>query len=288
MPTYAKRSGIQLALPFEERRILNQGRFKVQWYPPYLLQPKLDGDRCRMIVRDGRCLLLSSTEDIIPAVPHINEQGLHLPDGEYDGELYVHGLQHNEIHSIVSREVNIHSSYSKMELHLFDLVDSAPQAQRLAELKLRVKNRFPNIKLVPTSIATSLEQVYSCYDQFISEGYEGFIIRHLDSPYMRRRSPYMMKFKPKKSDTYEIIGLEEAISEDGTPKRMLGAFICIDDMETKFKVGAGKLTHLERKLFWEAHLDGDSVIGDLLEVEYQTMSDKEKVPLFARAVKVLF
>jgi ATP-dependent DNA ligase len=281
------RTGIQLALPFEERRILNQGRFKAHWTPPYLIQPKLNGERCRMIVQDGRCFLLSSSESIIPTLPHINEQGLTLLDGEYDGELYVHGMQHNEIHSIVSRETTIHPDYSKMELHLFDLVIQAPQFQRLQELNIRLSSSLPNIKLVPTFVSKSLPELYEKYDNFISNGYEGFIVRHINSPYLRRRSPYMMKFKPKQTDEYLILDLEEAISENGTPKGILGAFVCQDDMKTIFKVGAGKLDHLQRRHIWQDYIETSYPVGLFLEVEYQTKSDKEKVPLFARAVKIL-
>jgi ATP-dependent DNA ligase len=284
----AIRSGIQLALPFEERRILNQGRFQAHWSPPYLLQPKLNGERCRMLVENGRCLLLSSSEDIIPAVPHINDQGTHLLDGEYDGELYVHGWTWAEIHGVVSREVNMHPRSHEMQLHLFDIIIDLPQVMRLHELKIRLSNNTPHIKYVPSRIATSLTQVYSIYDEFISEGFEGFIIRHMDAPYMRRRSPFMMKFKPKQLDHYKIIGLEEAISEDGTPKGMLGVFQCIDDMGTKFKVGAGKLTHFERLEIWQDYIKSPCILpGNVLQVEYQTKSDKEHVPLFARAVKLI-
>jgi len=285
----ATRSGIQLALPFEERRILNQGRFTAQWTPPYLVQPKLNGERCRMLVENGRCLLLSSSEDIIPAVPHINEQGLLLPNGEYDGELYVHGWTWAEIHSVVSREANIHHRSDMMELHLFDIVEDAPQYTRIGNLCGILNNHnVPHIKRVPTALAESLTQLYTLYDQYIDEGYEGFIVRHMDAPYMRRRSPFMLKFKPKQLDHYKIVALHEAISEDGTPKGMLGAFECIDDMGTHFKVGAGKLSHIDRRVMWEVHMDTPNHYqNQFLEVEYQTKSDKEKVPLFARAVKLI-
>ena len=74
------RKGIQLAVPFEERRILNQGRFQTRWTPPYLVQPKLNGERCRLLRQDRTCLILSSTEELILSVPHIQEFALkYLP-----------------------------------------------------------------------------------------------------------------------------------------------------------------------------------------------------------------
>ena len=282
------RTGIQLAVPFSESRLLNNGRYGTKWTPPYILQPKLNGERCRMIVTGGRCLLLSSTEEIISSVPHINEQGKVFPDGEYDGELYVHGMTFSEIHSIVSRTSTMHPQYMKMELHLFDLMNNSPQYERLLklrELRLRLGNC---IKLVRLEIAQTPSQIMNLYDSFIKEGYEGFIIRQIDSPYVRKRSSLMMKFKPKETDTYIILDLFEAISESGQPLGMVGKFFCMDDMKTPFKVGAGKLSHMERKLLWEKYLDSPySIVGHLLEVEYQTMSDKNHVPLFSRAVRII-
>jgi hypothetical protein len=94
----------------------------------------------------------------------------------------------------------------------------------------------------------------------------------------------MMKFKPKKTDHYLITGLEEAHTETGFPKSMVGAFVCIDDMGTTFKVGAGKLNHAERKIHWNNRKE---LVGKMLQVEYQTLSDKNKVPHFSRAVEVI-
>ena len=142
--------------------------------------------------------------------------------------------------------------------------------------------------MVKSEVAHTLEDVYQLYDHFIGEGYEGFIIRELGAPYERKRSGAMMKFKPKATDTYKIISVYEAISEDGTPKGMVGGFNCIDDMGVQFSVGAGKLTHLERKDLWEEWLDIPNIFASSwLEVEYQTLSDKNKVPLFSRAIRII-
>jgi len=285
----AIRSGIQLAEPFEERRILNQGRFKTTWSQPWIVQPKLNGERCRLIKEGSRCLLLSSSEDIIPAVPHINQAGLCLPDGEYDGELYVHGLNWSEIHSIVSRETNIHSDSAKMELHLFDLIDNSPQWFRLQNLG-KILQSIPDgpLKHVKCRVADSLPKLYTLYEEYIEMGYEGFIVREMNSFYTRRRTGAMMKFKPKKTDHYMISKVIEAISEDGKPLGMIGAFECVDDMGTYFKVGAGKLYHDIRRQIWNDIVEKlYTPIGEYLEVEYQTTSDAKGVPLFSRAVRIV-
>ena len=287
-----KRKGIQLAMPFEERRLLNQGRFHTRWTPPYLVQPKLNGERCRVIREEGICLLLSSTEELILSVPHIQQFALsHLPCGEWDGELYVHGKTWAEIHGVVSRTVDLHPNYGEMELHLFDWPSrQEPQLMRSVELR-KLFSSLPKggpLRMVKSEVAHTLEEVYQLYDRFIGEGYEGFIIREITSPYERKRSGAMMKFKPKQTDHYEIVSVYEAISEDGTPKSMVGGFNCIDDMRTEFSVGAGKLSHDKRASIWNQWQETPHyLVGSLLEVEYQTLSDKNKVPLFSRAVRII-
>lgn len=286
----AIRTGIQLAVPFSLSRLNNEGRYPLKWHPPYIVQPKLNGERCRCIVENGRCLLLSSSEDIIPAVPHINSQALKfLPNGEYDGELYTHGLTWSEIHSVVSREINLHPNYERLNYHIFDIIMSGSQADRTRRLQ---SISFPidsPILQVETSIAYSYSELLSLYDQYIDLGYEGFIIRHIDSPYEKKRVSSMMKFKPKATDTYTLLSIYEAISEDGVLLGMVGGFVCCDSEMTQFSVGAGKLTHPERKRIWSNYLQDSSYIipGRLLEIEYQTMSDKKKVPLFSRAIRII-
>lgn len=287
MSTYRKRSGIQLAYPFSEDRLFNKGRYHFHWSPPYLIQPKLNGERARLIVGEGRSLLLSSTDEIIPSVPHINASALSLPYGEYDGELYTHGMSWSEIHSIVGRTINLHPDYEKMELHLFDKIEPTSQAERLFNLGQAFLHPQPYIKEVPTRLSHTMEEITTLYNQYISYGYEGFILRALDAPYTTKRAAWMMKFKPKQRDIYPIHSLHEAIAEDGTPKGMLGAFECKDDMGTLFKVGAGHLTHKERKELWEQYLDKSLPRGAKLEIEFQTLSDKAKVPLFSRALRIL-
>jgi len=286
MSIHPKRTGIMLAMPFEERRLMNQGRFDKKWSPPYILQPKLDGERCRALKEGERVLLLSSTEEIITSVPHIQEALLLLPDGEYDGELYRHEWTFNQIHSVVSRERNMHSDYEEIKFHIFDIVTPETQMHRLKHLIDLSGVCGPLEKVLPR-IATNLDQIYDLYSEFIDDGYEGFIIRDCDGLYERKRSGHMMKFKPKGQDYYLITGLYEAISQEGQPKGMVGGFNLVDDMGTTFNAGAGKLDHEMRKIIWNMYLDSPGYyIGKYLLTEYQTLNEY-KVPRHGRAVKVV-
>ena len=264
-----KRVGCQLCYPFEEKRL-------AKWLPPYFVQPKLDGERCRAIVTGSRVLLLSSTEEIITSVPHLNAHLANLPDGEYDGELYVHGWTFEEIHSVVSRSVNLHNEYYEMEFHVFDLVTPEPFMSRLIDLmSLNVENA-PNVVKVETLMTHDFEDLMKARERFVAEGYEGIIIRHSDFPYERKRSTGTMKFKPKRRDAYEIIGSIEERDKFGNPKGTLGALVCRGDDGTEFRVGSG-FSAAQRESFWN---NLDELVGRFLMVEYQALTPGRGCPRF--------
>ncbi len=283
---YQKRTGIQLAVPFSERRLNNDGRFRTRWTAPYLLQAKLNGERCRAIVENGRCILVSSTDNMISSIPHINMAMRDMPEGEYDGELYTHGLTFSEIQSIISTVNTIHPEAEKLHYTIFDVVNSDYQMARAYYLYNTLELDSPFIHKVHGKIVRTMSEIMDEYDRLIAEGYEGFILRELSAHYLRRRSGLMMKFKPKETDDYLIHSVNEATSIDGVRLGMVGSFTCIDGEGTTFKVGAGKLTHLQRKDIWTAYMDEGFPKGTRLQIEYQTMSDAKKVPHFSRALKI--
>lgn len=264
----SKRTGIMLCYPFEERRLLEA---KFLWTWPVIVQPKLDGERCRVLKKSGNeCKLLSSEGHEILCLPHLSDAVGALPHGEYDGELYCHGMSLQQIHSIVSRTKNIHPEAEKIQLHLFDIITPEPQFIRIEKLQRLDNFNKTFIKIVDTNLCVStMESLYDEYRNTLSRGYEGIVIRERLRPYIRKRSRFVMKFKPKKSDIYTIIGINEAISQYGTPKGQIGAFVCTDPEGNQFSVSAGNLTHQERRDLWKSR---EELIGKKLLVEYQTLT----------------
>ena len=274
-----KRAGIQLCYPFEEKRL-------GKWEPPYIIQPKLDGERCRALISGDNILLVSSEMNVISSVPHINAaiRDLNLPVGtELDGELYVHGWSFEEIHSVVSRTVTFHPRFEEMQLHIFDYIPPAEQpiVQGQRVMNLEELNLSHSLQRVPYHCAKTLEEIMKWFNHFLDESYEGIIIRNAFYLYERKRSTGIMKFKPKKLDHYQITACLEAIDLSGNPKNTLGAFQCIGSDGTLFKVGAGTLTHEERDLIWRAR---DQYVGMVCEVQYQNITPNG-VPRFGLCFK---
>jgi len=276
----AERSGIMLCHPMEEKRYNKWNCDMV------ITQPKLDGERCRVIQEGPKVKLLSSSCEEIVSVPHINEYFENLiEDGyvipELDGELYIHGEDFESIHSIVSRTVNLHPEFYHAQFHVFDVaIENCGQFSRLIKLN-NLLNDIPGfgqsyspIQKVPVEVANSFDEIYDNYNAFLSDGYEGIIIRHPAAYYLRKRSPYIMKFKPKKDDFYLVLGVQEEISKDGQPKGRVGAFVCEGSTGDTFTCGSG-LTAEDRERYWGADLT-----GWLIHVQYQNITPGKGVPRF--------
>jgi ATP-dependent DNA ligase len=272
-----RREGIMLCYPYEEKRLL-------KWSTPWIIQPKLDGVRCRAIFDEaGEVQLLSSEQNEIVSVPHINRhlQEMNLPSGtELDGELYTHGLSFEEIVSRTSRSTNLHKQYQDIEYHIFDIVSDDPQYKRLSLLSELAYQHFHNpfIKFVHCAKLHTKDDVMEWFDKYIKEGYEGFVMRNNWSPYLRKRSVWLMKFKPKKSDYYVIAGSVEEVSIQGQPKNRLGALVLHSPDQWKpglFNVGTG-FTDEQREQLWKHR---EELVGEICEVKYQHLTDKQ-VPRF--------
>lgn len=286
----AKRTGIQLCYPFEERRLTEP---KFGWHAPYIVQPKLDGIRARSM--DAYIWKLqSSTAIYLPSVPHIEEAIKQFNEvtgnqGLLDGELYTHGMTFSEIESIACRSVNLHDDYYSLEYHVFDLILPLPDIKRqiLLDTLFETYNRKVShspIKRVKTMFAYSVHELYEHTVPYITDGYEGFIVRNHKAIYVEKRSNQIMKFKPKKNDIYQIIDVLPAISQTGETLDMVGTFVCKAAEEQQFNVGAGKLTHAQRRAILS---NKDSVIGKWLNVRYQALTDANKVPRFGIATQII-
>jgi ATP-dependent DNA ligase len=243
--------------------------------------------------------LLSSECNLILSVPHIEEAMKHYPPNEYDGELYVHGMDFEDVHSIVGRTTNIHIEFWKMEYHIFDIINEEPQAVRTLELQ-RLGDYGP-IKTVPYHAVENFEGVMNVYNDFLADGYEGMIVRNSGAGYVRKRSTMMLKFKPKKDDYYVIKGYSVQIDKNKEIKPgILGKLICAGSESLDipsigeyspykpmpdgyFGVGSG-FTKEQRETYWATK---ELLVNQLCHVQYQNITSGKGVPRFPIFMEVL-
>ena len=275
MNTYQQWRGCMKCYPFEEKRL-------AKWSPPYIIQPKYDGIRCRAVRVNDVYILLSSEENVIFSVPHINiALDILQTTAELDGELYCHDMSFEQILSITSRSTNLHPDHFLMEFHVFDVVNKLPQVERLAIIE-GFKDKHESIKVAPFYVAHTLDGVKTVYDTFIKEGYEGIIIRHFLNRYETKRSTMVMKYKPKKADTYNIVGWREEVSVNGDPKGRIGSLIMSSQTGDEFGVSAG-LDGLQKDHLWSIR---DQLAGKQAVIHYQHLTDR-KIPKGTFNVEVL-
>ena len=278
MSNWQRWKNIMKCYPFEEKRL-------AKWSPPYIVQPKYDGVRCRAVpssLQAGDYLLLSSEENVIFSVPHILEELKRLRlNAELDGELYCHGKTFEEIVSITSRTVNLHPNLLDIKLVVFDIVNREPQMKRTLIIE-NLKRLSPFIQVAPFWLCESLEEIIKVYNNLIKDGYEGIIVRHFEAPYETKRSTWVMKFKPKKEDIYKIVTAVEEVSIEGNLKNTLGALVCESGDGNLFNVGTG-FTDEQRQQMWEIR---GILPGMYAKVKYQHITSGREVPRFPVFVEI--
>jgi len=242
-----------------------ENKHKVKF--PCLTQPKLDGLRMVAILKDGKVKLYSRTRKEFKTLPHIVKeleikfQG--FGDLILDGEAYCDEYKEdfNEIISLIKRD-EIHPEHYKIHYHIYDIPShTGITSERQRYLDFLFEGReFQYLKRVQTEVVNSEEEIEDKLNLFLSQGYEGVMVR-TEGKYENKRSKSLLKYKVFQDDEFEIIGVKE-----GTGKLMghAGSFVCKTKDGVVFNAKLkGKLDNL--KEYFE---NIDKYIGKMLTVRY--------------------
>ena len=230
---------------------------RVDWSQPVYIQPKLDGVRCiikRVSDFPGQEHLASysvkaysRTGKEFKNVRHITNAldgfFFHNPDTVLDGELYNHKLK-NDFEKIISlvrkqkpTDTDRLDAQHLVQFHCYDYIDDKYDSYDTRRDQLICSNIYDaQIKYVHAKKVTSYEQARELHATYLSEGYEGSIIR-LDGVYKHGRSYDLMKFKDFGDTEATIIGYEIG---KGKRTGTLGKFIMLDDEGVRFGCPPGK------------------------------------------------
>ena len=243
-----------------------ENKHKVKF--PCLTQPKLDGIRNILILQDNKAKMYSRTRKEIITLPHIIkevEEYFKEFSGTiiFDGELYNQELKEdfNEIISLIKRD-EIHPEHTKIQYHIYDIAShTGTTSERQRYLDFLFEGReFQYLKRVQTEVVNSEEEIEDKLNLFLSQGYEGVMVR-TEGKYENKRSKSLLKYKVFQDDEFEIIGVKE-----GTGKLMghAGSFVCKTKDGVVFNAKLkGKLDNL--KEYFE---NIDKYIGKMLTVRY--------------------
>lgn len=250
---------------------------------PCIIQPKLDGIRCLAIdgVAYSRKMKPIPNKYVQQVFKELNLHGL-------DGELMIHG-DFNKVQSAIMSEDGEPEFY----LAVYDYWDSdLPYSKRcdLFTTKVLEINRPLFVKRVISSTVDNAEEAEYQVERFVSQGYEGGILRSLNGKYKQGRSTfkegYLLKLKTFHDDEATVIGFEEKLTntnakevdergyskrsskkEGLVPANTLGSLLVMWN-NVEFKIGSG-FTDEQRKDIWD---NQDKYLGKLVTFKYQELS----------------
>ena len=258
------------------------------------LEVKLDGVRVLAVVggksvnlfsRNGKPFenfpqIAATLEPILKALPSVQLGGRgYVFDGEIVGESFQQLMRQAHRKSDAKTD--------GMVYHVFDVVPlpefregrwAKDQATRLEILeKFREKlDTTDCIRIMPgMNVDLDTAEGHDIMRRFaeasVKQGYEGIMIKSLDTPYECKRTSSWMKWKPTITVDLSIIGFEEGT---GRNAGRLGAIICegIDNGKTiKVNVGSG-FSDSDRDSYYQSR---DTLLSQIVEVEADAVTQNQ-------------
>lgn len=185
---------------------------------PCYVQPKLDGLRNLasshgLFSRAGKQVkCLQHIENALqPIFKHVKDKYGH--DIVFDGELYCHDLEFQNIISGIKRdEANEHTP--KIEYHIYDCIvkDKLHFTNRQRVILLNELRDMLNapLVLVSTSIIHDNSKITEVHEKMVKLGYEGIMLRNIEGVYQPDKRSYdLQKVKSFDDAEFKIVALNE-------------------------------------------------------------------------------
>ncbi len=204
--------------------------FKIAF--PAFVQRKYDGIRCLAYMKDGKVVLESRTGEPFEKFDLLRTQietlfskmSAEMRNGFYwDGELYTNDIPFNEISGLVrmtvkhAKPADIEKS-NKIHYYIYDCININNIEMNCKERYAFMDNYFKGFKKgelqmihrVETEIAEQPADVKSKHDSYVTQGYEGIMIRDMSGAYeVDKRSKYLQKYKEFNENEFKIVGFHE-------------------------------------------------------------------------------
>lgn len=234
---------------------------------PCYVQPKLDGMRCLSFSEKGMTKKVSRKGEPITTLEHIQIGSVDYP---IDGELYAHGLSFQENMKLIKKYREGESE--QVKYHVYDLVSDFPFPERYLKLYDLVQG-LDHIELVHCQRIHSEEELIIAHQGYLSQGYEGTMIRHSEEGYqVNKRSSQLLKYKDFLDEIYTVV---DVIPSESRPEQ--GVVVCeilapTTDGKTlvqHFKCGM-KFPHAERE---EILTNASKYIGQKAEIRFFEFTD---------------
>jgi DNA ligase-1 len=257
---------------------------------PVRVEAKLDGLRCIAVKSRGEVTMFTRSGTLLETMPKIKAAIEALPYDNFvlDGEAM--GDDWNESASVLMSS-KTKKDDSNIKYHVFDYVPlEAWQSQkselhyrgRLLDLQLTIGDPTGKpFKYVKSTVANNETELRDFYNECLTEGYEGVMIKDMQATYQWKRSDAILKMKPVATEEGVIVGWHEA-NEKTKRAGQFGGFHVLTKNGVVTKVGGGYTDALKKQIQSEGP---DNYIGRVAEVEHQppfTNDGKLRFPVFSR------
>ncbi len=257
---------------------------------PVRVEAKLDGLRLIAVKDRGEVSLFTRSGTPIETLPRIVQAIKDLKEDNIvlDGE--VMGEDWNESASVVMSSKSKKDD-STMRYHVFDLVDlTAWQTQvskthyraRLLDLQLTIGDTVGTpFRYVKSTMAQDETELREFYNECLDEGYEGVMLKRLDTTYQWKRTDSILKMKPVATEEGVVVGWHKA-NEKTKRAGLFGGFLVLTPNGVITKVGGGYTDDIKERIQTEGP---DTYIGRIVEAEHQppfTVDGKMRFPVFSR------
>lgn len=266
---------------------------------PCYSQPKLDGVRCLTAYVDRKIIKYTRDQNLwlgydmfddvlIPAF-------VKYPQLVLDGELYIHGKPLQEIVGVAR---NVTKKF-QLEYHIYDIIiHDTPFCERVKIMNeifnLIINNTYminnisrQLIYQVPTVLIKNIQELNKQFEKYISDGYEGQMIRMSKSIYETSknreiRSKNLLKRKQTFDSEFEFVDVTQ-----GTKGKAKGTFIGVfkTDKNKTFNAAPKDMSMDDMiQLYNQVSKSKSDYIGKFATIEYEDLSKAGK-PLRPKFVR---
>jgi hypothetical protein len=276
-PGLIKEYPVMLCSPYEQK-LADKVKF------PAYVQLKMDGMRFNAIVTDGKVEFRSRNGKEIQLLGNLEEEFRQMAgsvDCVFDGELMVmmegdHQFADRQTGNGILNKANkgtiTPEQAALVHATVWDVIPyvmfidghcGTPYSTRFASLSKLLEKRYsPNkkIHLVSSDIVQTMDEANEKFQEYLSLGLEGIILKDGSGIWEDKRAKHQIKFKGELECDLKIVAIEEGT---GKYAGMLGAIVCESaDGVVKVNVGSG---------FNDAHrknLKEKDLVGKIVAVKY--------------------
>lgn len=262
---------------------------------PVRVEPKLDGLRCVAVKHKGEVTMFTRNGTVLETLPTVKAALEAAPYDNFvlDGEAM--GSDWNESASVVMSRKNGKDD-SNIVYNVFDALtfDDWTSQQNRDPLSSRVDVAHEIVEKISSKSVVQVggktvkdqTELMAFYSKTMEGGYEGIMLKDLDSPYVFKRSDAVLKLKPVA--TYEGVVVGHYEGNRGSKREGLwGGFQVLMPNGVVTRCGGG----FNDKIRAEIGLNPDAWIGRVVELEGQpdpmttdgyTVDGKVRFPVFIR------